>query len=117
MKKGLLSLTFLFVFVLICLAAEITGTYKGTINVQGNPFELTYKLKADGEKLTGAISSTYGELPLTDGKISGSDFTYKIDIGNGPVEAKGKFYGDSIVITSNFGGTEVKNTFKRVVEK
>ena len=116
MKKTFLSIAVLFVFVLVCFAADLTGTFKGTISIQDNRLELTYKLKAEGEKLSGSIFSTYGEVPLIDGKVSGTDFSYKIDIGNGPMEAKGKFYGDSIVITSNFGGQEVKNSFKRVVE-
>lgn len=116
MKKITLSIASMFLFALVCLAADLTGTYKGSVSFQDNKLELTYRLKAEGEKLSGSITSEYGELPLMEGKISGNDFTYKIDVGNGPREAKGKFMGDSIVITSNFSGTEVKNTFKRVAE-
>ncbi|MES3019566.1 MAG: hypothetical protein V4721_17395 [Bacteroidota bacterium] len=116
MKKASLSIASIFLFVLVCLAADLTGTYKGSVSFQDNRIELTYKLKAEGQNLTGSITSEYGELPLLEGKIAGNDFTYKIDIGNGPMESKGKFMGDSIVVTSNFGGTEVKNTFKRVAE-
>lgn len=116
MKKTSLSVLLVFMFVLVCLAADLTGTYKGSISFQDNKLELTYKLKAEGEKLTGSITSEYGEIPLLDGKVSGNDFSYKIDIGNGPMESTGKLMGDSIVVTSNFGGMEVKNTFKRVAE-
>lgn len=116
MKKTSLSIVLVFLFVLVCLAADLTGTYKGSISFQGNNIDLTYKLKAEGETLTGSITSEYGELPLVDGKVSGTDFSYKIDIGNGPMESKGKFFGDSIVVTSNFGDREIKNTFKRVAE-
>lgn len=116
MRRTALSIAAIFVFVLVCLAADLTGTYKGSISLQDRKLDLTYKLKAEGEKLSGSITSEYGELPLLEGKIAGEDFTYKIDVGNGPREAKGKFMGDSIVITSNFSGTEVKNTFKRVKE-
>jgi hypothetical protein len=103
-------------FVLSFLFADLTGTWKGTIDVQGNPLELTYKLKADGDKLTGTINSTYGELPITDGKINGTDFSYKVEINGNSRESTGKYYGDSIVVTSKFGENEVKNTFKRVAE-
>ena len=116
MKKSVTLLSFLLVFVMICLAAELTGTYKGSVTFQGRKLDITYKLIADGEKLTGSIFSEYGELPLSDGKIIGTDFSYKIDIGSGPMESKGKFLTDSIEITSNLEGTEVKNVFKRVVE-
>ncbi len=116
MKKSVTLLSFIFVFVLICLAADLTGTYKGSVTFQERKLDLTYKLKAEGERLSGSIHSEYGEIPLLDGKINGPDFTYKIDIGNGPMEAKGKFMTDSIEIISNFGGVEVKNMFKRVAE-
>lgn len=116
MKKSIALLGFLFVFVMICLAADLTGTYKGSVTFQGRKLDITYNLKADGEKLSGSIFSEYGELPLSDGKIIGTDFTYKIDIGNGPIESKGKFMTDSIEITSNLEGIEVKNMFKRVKE-
>ena len=111
-----MKMLFVFAFVLSFFVADLTGTWKGSVQVQGNPLELTYKLKADGETLTGTITSSYGELPLMDGKISGTEFTYKVDIGGGPQESKGKYYGDSIVITSSLSGTAVTNTFKRVAE-
>jgi hypothetical protein len=116
MKKSSISIVLMFIFVLACFAADLTGTYKGSIIYQDNKIDLTYKLKAEGEKLIGSINSEYGEIPLMDGKIAGKDFSYKIDIGSGPMESKGKFMGDSIVVTSKFGDREVKNTFKRVAE-
>ncbi|WP_411273988.1 hypothetical protein [Daejeonella sp.] len=116
MKKSVTLISFLLVFVVVCLAADLTGTYKGSVIFQERKLDLTFKLKAEGEKLTGSINSEYGEIPLLDGQINGQDFTYKIDIGNGPMESKGKFMTDSIEITSNFGGTEVKNMFKRIAE-
>ena len=117
MRKTLLSAALLFICLFAFAAvADLTGTWKGMVDFNGTALDLTYKLKAEGDKLTGSITSSYGELPISDGKISGSDFSYKIDIGSGPQESKGKYYTDSIVITSNFGGTEVKNTFKRVKE-
>ena len=116
MKQTFISIALLFVFVLSCLAADLTGTWKGSISLQGNPLELTFKLKAEGDKLTGTITSTYGEIPLIDGKITGTDFSYKIDINGNIRESTGKYYNDSIVITSTYEGNENKNTFKRVAE-
>lgn len=116
MRKTSISFALITLFALVCFAADLTGTYKGTVAFDDNELELIYRLKADGEMLSGSISSEYGEIPLMDGKISGSDFSYKIDIGNGPLESKGKFYGDSIVIQTSFGDREVKHTFKKVTE-
>ncbi len=116
MRKTSISFVLITLFALVCFAADLTGTYKGTVAFDNGELELTYRLKAEGEVLNGSISSEYGEIPLMDGKISGSDFSYKIDIGNGPFESKGKFYGDSIVIRTNLGDGEVKHVFKRVTE-
>ncbi|MEO5911117.1 MAG: hypothetical protein ABIP95_09535 [Pelobium sp.] len=117
MKKLFTSLAFVLLFVIVCFAADLNGTFKGIISLGNQDLELTYKLKAEGEKLTGTITSSYGDLPVLDGKISGNDFSYKIEIGNGePMLSTGEFMGDSIVVSSKIGGREVKNTFKRVAD-
>ena len=114
MKKTCLSLALPFALFVIIGAASLTGTWKGTVLIQDNPVELTYKLKAEGTVLTGTVTSQFGELPLMEGKISGDDFSYKIDINGNVRESKGKYYGDSIVITSSVTGRS--STFKRVAE-
>jgi len=114
MKKAVLSFAFPFALFVAIAAASLTGTWKGTVMIQDNPVELTYKLKAEGNTLTGTVNSQFGEIPLIDGKISGDDFSYKIDINGSIRESKGKYYGDSIVITSAVTGRS--NTFKRVAE-
>ncbi len=117
MKKALISFMFVFAFVLFCFAADLTGNWKGTIKIpNADDLELTYKLKAEGETLTGSVKSSYGEIPLMDGKIKGDEFTFKLKIGDNIMEQSGKLYGDSIIIKSNFRGTNRENTFKRVVE-
>lgn len=118
MKKTIISVALLFVFALSCFAADLTGIWKGIVKLpNGDDLELTYKLKTEGEALTGSVTSSYGEIPLHDGKIKGEDFTFKLQFGNSVMEQNGKLYGDSIVIKSTFQGNERKNTFKRVSEK
>lgn len=117
MKKTIISLAFLFVFALACFAADLTGIWKGAVKMpNGESLDLTYKFKAEGETLTGSVTSSYGELALSDGKIKGNDFTFKLDFGGNVMEQSGKLYGDSIVISSSMQGNEIKNTFKRHVE-
>lgn len=115
MKKKIISLALVFVFALSCFAAELTGIWKGTVKMpNGEDLEITYNLKTEGENLTGSVTSSFGEIPLKDGKIKGEDFTFKLDFGGNVMEQSGKLYGDSIVVKSNFQGNERKNTFKRV---
>ena len=118
MKKIIISSVFLCALVLFCFAADLTGSWKGLVKMQdGSELDVTYKFKAEGEVLTGVVISSYGEIPVTDGKIKGNDFKLSLQIGDNMVEQTGKFYQDSIVINSEFQGTPRKMTFKRVVDK
>lgn len=117
MKKTLISSALVFVFALACFAADLTGDWKGIVKLpNGDDLELTYKLKTEGEALTGSVVSSYGEIPLMDGKVKGEDFTFKLQFGDSVMEQTGKLYGDSIVIKSNFQGNSRQNTFKRVAK-
>jgi hypothetical protein len=114
MKRILISWIFLFVFVAAGLATDITGDWIGVVKVPDGDIQLTCKLKADGDKLTGSIVSPYGEIPITDGRVTGNIFSFKVEIGENVIEQHGKLYGDSIVVKGVFRGSDIQHTFKRV---
>jgi hypothetical protein len=114
MKKTLLSAAMLCLFVLVCLAADLTGKWKGTVKTPGGDLEVTYNLKTEGEKLTGNVVSSYGELPISNGKITGDEFTFTLEFDNNSMQNKGKFYGDSIVISTEIQGNAIQTTYKRI---
>ena len=115
MRKLFVSVALLFVVVLSCFAADITGSWKGVVKIPNrDDIELTYRLKTDGETLTGSVISQYGEIPLLDGKIKDDRFSFKMEIGEYVVEQTGMMYQDSIVIKSNFRGTDLRGTFTKV---
>ncbi len=118
MKRTFIALSFLFVFVLACFAADINGNWKGTVKTpDGNDLEIIYYLKAEGENLTGKVEAeNLGAVPLLDGKIKGQDFNFKLKLGNTIMENQGKMFSDSIVIKTLVQGNTFQNTFKRVVE-
>lgn len=117
MKRTLISSIFLFVFAFACFAADVTGNWKGVVKIPNRTIDVTYKLKSEGEKLTGSAISSYGEIPILDGKINGNDFTFKLEIGDDIVEQQGKLYGDSMVLVGNFRGLDIQSTFNRVIQK
>ena len=82
------------------LAADATGTWKWTIERNGNTIESTLKLKQEGEKLTGTIKRMDTESEIEDGKIAGDAITFKVSReinGNKFVlNYQGKLEGDSI---------------------
>jgi hypothetical protein len=90
-------------------AADVTG--KWTADVQGrngNTQTITMNLKADGDKLTGNVSSPRGETDITDGKIDGDNISFKIVRefnGNQMTSVyKGKVDGDTIHFSMTMEG-------------
>ncbi|MFO0953820.1 MAG: hypothetical protein U0835_22225 [Isosphaeraceae bacterium] len=61
------------------LAADATGTWKWTVERNGNTFETTLKLKQEGEKLTGTITGRQGnETEIEEGAVKGEKVTFKV---------------------------------------
>src|SRR5262245_10031410 len=83
------------------LAADATGTWKWTVERNGQTFETTLKLKQEKEKLTGTISGRNNtENPIEDGKVADGKVTFKVTRefnGNKIVFSyEGKLDGDTI---------------------
>ncbi|MDB5116758.1 MAG: glycoside hydrolase [Mucilaginibacter sp.] len=107
MKRKIFTTTLLLCSFIICLAAiaDLNGKWKGVIKMSdGNDLPLTYVFKVDGEKLNGSVISDQGELPMYEGKISGANFTFKIDVNGAPITNIGKYYGDSTIVDADLNG-------------
>jgi len=120
MRKKLLStVALVFGGVLICLAvmADLTGKWKGAFKTANGEFPIAYTFKVDGEKLNGTVTTPQGEMPISDGKISGVNFVFNVDYNGNPLKNVGKFYGDSITIDIAFGANPLHGVLKRVVEE
>ncbi|MCS7044544.1 MAG: hypothetical protein NZR01_17295 [Bryobacteraceae bacterium] len=58
---------------------------------EGNELRSTLELKVDGGRLSGVITTESGDsAPLVDGKVEGGGFSFKIYIGDGNIEVKGR---------------------------
>jgi hypothetical protein len=109
------------IFASILLAADVTGTWKGTAETQFGTVERTFVFKVDGNKLTGETSSDrFGKSTIEDGKIDGDNLSFTITVsfqGNeGKVNYKGKVSGDTIKLTAEIQGSDqtIEYTVKRV---
>jgi hypothetical protein len=84
----------------LLLAADPTGTWTGDQpGRDGNTYNITFKLKADGEKLTGTMGGEQFEQPIQNGEIHGDDisFTVHLDFGDGvDLKYTGKVAADHI---------------------
>ena len=83
------------------LAADVTGTWKWSVERNGQTFATTLKLKQAGEKLTGTITGRQGsETEIEEGKVVGDTVSFKVTRefnGNKIVMGyEGKLSGDTI---------------------
>lgn len=96
------------------LAAAIDGKWTATYDTQAGSITTTWELKADGAKLTGKASSSFGDRDVTEGKIEGNAVSWVevIDAGGTQIRVvcKGTLNGDEIKLTrvvGEAGTTEV----------
>jgi uncharacterized protein (DUF2147 family) len=81
-------------------AADIDGTWVGMVGQS----EITFVLKAEGEKLTGTLNNAAqpGATELKDGKIKGADVSFHVlrtlNEAETKVEWTGKLAGDELTL-------------------
>jgi hypothetical protein len=84
----------------LLLGADPTGSWTGDQpGRDGNTYSITFKLKADGGKLTGTMGGEQFEQPIQNGEIHGDDisFTVHLDFGDGiDLKYTGKVATDKI---------------------
>ena len=97
---------------------DISGTWKASAEGPNGTMERTFVFKVDGNKLTGeTTSSMLGKSTITDGKVDGDNLSFSIKVnfqGNDMVLTyKGKVTGDTMKLTSEFGGQSIEWNAKR----
>ena len=73
-------------------AASLSGKWNVVAkDAEGNEIRSMLDLKVEGDRLTGAISTESGDsAPLLEGKVQGDSFSFKIYVGDGNIEVKGR---------------------------
>lgn len=100
-------------FAAICLAADASGKWEGTITGPNGEIKLVFTFKVEGEKLTGTVESPRGERQITDGKVSGDDLSFKVAAGENEMTYRGKVSGDVINMKSQGPWGEREMALKR----
>ena len=88
---------------------DIAGNWKSSFtNQDGQVRESTFKLKAEGEKLTGTASGRNNDATIDEGSIKGDEVSFKVTRefnGNKfTLKYTGKLAGDEIKLTRTFEG-------------
>ena len=120
MKKLIFATTLLIGLSLVAMAADATGKWTASVPGRGGQArDVTFTLKADGDKLTGSMTGFQGaEVPISDGKVTGDDISFVTVIERGGNSIKqtyaGKVVGDEIKFKREGGqGQPIEFTAKR----
>ncbi len=113
-SRTLINLLLLAALSIACaFAADIDGKWTSTYDMQGTSVTTTWDLKADGAKLTGKATSSFGDRDITEGKIDGKEVSWVevIDAGGTTIRivCKGTLNGDELKLgrtVGEFGTTE-----------
>jgi hypothetical protein len=118
-KKLFLMTMMLVVGIYVCNAAKIDGKWKTTMN----DMELTFTFKVAGDTFSGSVISQMGDMPFTNGKIKGDEYTFDIDMQGAKISHKFKLDGDvikmTVVLPAEMGGGAAPSEMilKKVEEK
>jgi hypothetical protein len=99
----------------VALAADLTGTWTGTLSTQNGDYALVYTFKQEGAKLTGTLLTPQGDtVEIQDGKVDGDKVSFVFEVAyNGGMKFlnEGAIKGDEIAVTTTqqgsgeYGGT------------
>lgn len=109
-----------------------TGTWKYTVERDGQKRETTFKLKLDGDKVTGTVSAGRGgkggakgggDAKIEDGKFKDGEVTFTVTRERGDMKLvssyKAKVDGDTMkgTMESKFGDKDIKTEFEAKRER
>jgi hypothetical protein len=100
-RKALYGVATLLLFAVVLCAADASGKWSAQVpGRSGQMRDVTFVLKASGSSLTGTMSGRNGDVPISDGKVSGDDISFSVtqDFGGNSVTQKysGKLAGNEI---------------------
>jgi len=101
------------VFALVACAGDVSGTWTGTLKVEGQAQDDTVYmvLKQDGGKLTGTAGPTASEqMPIEKGVVDGNKATMEVAVPNGTFKFDIALDGDHLKgdVTLSAGGQTMK---------
>lgn len=80
---------------------DVTGTWKSSFTNQNNQVrESTFKLKVEGDKLTGTVSGRNNDTAIEEGKVKNDEISFQVtrEVNGNKITTKytGKVSGDTI---------------------
>jgi hypothetical protein len=94
--RWIFALVIMLMLTFIAVAADVTGTWKGTMETPMGAMENTISLKADGGKLSGSVKTDMFEANIENGKLNGDKVSFVINIEFGTLTYEGSLAGDEL---------------------
>jgi hypothetical protein len=115
-KRGAFLIFLLALTAAAVLAADVSGKWVAQMQGRnGQTQEVTFNFKADGNQLTGTVTTRRGESQISDGKINGDEisFTQELEFNGNRMKFlyKGKVAGDEIKFTREREGGQRTQEF------
>jgi hypothetical protein len=90
---------------LAAFAADVTGSWKASLETPNGSMEFTYVFKADGTTVTGTVQSQMGEMKIDEGKLDGDKISFSVTPGDfGKISYSGTVKGDEMTLNFTFSG-------------
>lgn len=81
---------------LMVYAADVNGTWKGTMDTPVGPMENTITLQANGENLAGSVKTDMFEAKLENASLKGDKVSFIITMDFGTLTYEGILVGDQL---------------------
>ena len=106
------------VLALAAFGADVSGKWVAKMQLpNGDTRDQTFNLKADGEKLTGTVSSPRGDAEISEGKVNGDEVSFvvvrKFNGEERKIPYKGKVSGDEMKLEMSMGERKMEMTAKK----
>jgi opacity protein-like surface antigen len=118
MKKVYVILVGLLLLAAPAFAADVDGTWTGTVSTPMGDLPVQFEFKADGATLTGTtLGFDGGSIPIKSGKVDGDkiSFTVTFDVGGMTLDLSytGLVSPSEIKMTADFMGMPFEFTVKK----
>jgi hypothetical protein len=96
MVRSLCFVVVTFFIVNFGFAQGINGKWKGEMQSPNGAMELTFTFNTSGDSLTGTVEGPMGEIPITNGKVDSTTFTFDVNVNEMIISHECTVMSDSI---------------------
>jgi hypothetical protein len=94
-------------------AADVAGKWTSFFEGPDGKMEIVFDFKVDGGKITGSVTGPHGEMPITEGKVTGDEITFTVATDQFKAVHKGKIAGNEMKLSVDMGERTMEMTAKR----